>query len=64
VIEKIPLLLFQPIWMYLTLLLIWFGWALSVAFLTSAGELKYLPDGMVEMDKKQLWWAYLIQGLF
>jgi len=62
VIGKIPLLLFQPFWMYFTLILIWSLWAMSVAFLASAGDVTYDAGGYVTINQTDLWWAYLIQA--
>merc|ERR1711935_512783 len=61
VIGNIPLLLFQPFWMYFTLLLIWSLWAGSVALIASAGEVTYDAGGYVTINQTDLWWAYLIQ---
>ena len=61
VIGKIPLLLFQPFWMYFTLILIWSLWAMSLALIASAGEVTYDAGGYVTINQTDLWWAYCIQ---
>ena len=59
VIGKIPLLLFQPFWMYFTLILIWSLWAMSVAFLASAGDVTYDAGGYVTINQVGVFGSFL-----
>jgi len=62
VVAKIPFLMLQAFWMYITLMALWSAWVLSVAFLATSGSIVVdQATGYVTTDSRNFWWAYLIQ---
>ena len=62
VVAKIPFLMLQAFWMYVSLIFIWGLWLMSVAFLATSGTINVEPGtGYVTTDNQDYWWAYLIQ---
>ena len=53
VVAKIPFLMLQAFWMYITLMALWSAWVLSVAFLATSGSIVVdQATGYVTTDRK------------